>query len=1280
MAWFPWFRRKTVDPKLLKQQAALDADLAAIAVRRDIEAKTRKIAELREEEAYHFGSPAIRSRIEARREARRGPKYRPQQTQTKARLLAALEGEGLALCTAAVQSERPGTSPAAVRTRIGESLTAGFGLTAPFDFDFLMGTFQSIYQVQGLIREMWPYKPTILRTLSALDFARWCCRVIFEECPTAKGLVKGKTNFVIRRGLKASVVRRDKKVQESEAQKKAQWFVDRFVEENDYHEKETERCRRRMIEGEAFEWIADPRKPSKETATGEGACEVAFIEPDYIRPSVLRSEGAEDPRVGGGGGSGQDWSFGILTAPHRYYLPLKFNVVWNDNDEQVIDAKRMVHAAERERSNIKRCLPPLLSVSDDLIRLTILRSALADASKFRAAIGGIIKYEEASEESIATGDNIYGRSLDGSSEDPDWNVREVKLAAYANLIELPPGRDFIFPPAATDAAALTLIYDWHLQAVAQQSQVPEWLVKGASAGASFADSLTAESPSVVEFESEQARECRFSRRAIKRELQYRVEVGHLPANFWDEFDLDVQSDSVITRDSKAETETAKIQVESQLNSLRGARAQLGLDPDVVEKQIAVEKAAKTGPVWDETAREGKGDQTEEGGAQTTDGKRQELQGEQIGESFDPNQPRDTEGKWAAVNARAEKAASEAHAQGTPRAHSRARVAYRKAMMAALDRGDKTAAEHSAARSEHHRHEQAQAEAIGPKTAEGYRFTGYHASPERIEQFRDSRIGKGEENRWGPGAYFSFGRGSVSSFGENTHKVEIHARNPYFVHGHHELAAANLDTINAAAKELGRAGVPDRHRSTDAARVYEHLVRENNQDGNGKQIANEILAKAGYDSIFEHASEINVFRPETATKVQSINGRPVGRGQVAESESFDPNQPRDTEGKWAAVNARAEKAASEASGAGDEEDDEPAKRPAVAKGEAQPAKREGKGKDAKVVLADGSEAPSHITPGMIPPAWENVQVFTDPESEVWVKATIKGKNGKVSNKSVYKPSYEAEMARAKFARVNVMQAEIGEIDAKIQADRADPKLKDAADVAFLMREQATRPGSEVDTKGLTKHYGQAMRAENVVVTPAKGNGAAKVALKFGETTIPIKDAGTAAEIQRRIKSGQSLEDSTFWLKSHGATTLEGRHVVETKEGVRLQFVGKEGVWHDHLVENQELAKMLVERKNYLQKHQSGKLFGANDAKAAAYVGTLDHGRISPKDLRTNRANEIAAAEAKKFSGPPADEKEAKARKMQVATTVSRKLGNKPQQCIESYIDPTLWTNSVFEGAA
>src|SRR5208282_4790828 len=395
--WLPWHAKSGAE----KKRDKLDKELASLRLEREIEAKENLLAIAKEDRAYQGGDSSVRARVEARREAAYAEKIEQRRRSMASRLSEGFDPAGLHFLTSAVAVERP-HSVSTIKARIGESYLEEFA-SVPFNFDFLSGMFSKLYQVQGLIRELFPYKPTILRYIQALDFARWACRVLYEECPAAKGLVKGKSNFVIRRGLKCKVVRRDGSPEADGPAKEAQYFVDAFREKNDFACLEAERFKRRMIDGEAFLWVCDPDDP-------EEPCEAAFIEPDFIRPSFKGSQSQEDPHMQPGAG-GEDWSFGILTPNHRYYSPQAYQVVWNTTEEEKIDAKYICHSAERERSNIKRCLPPLLSASDDLIRLTMLRKVLAESSKIRAGIWGVMEYEEASEGAIRESDDIYGRSL-----------------------------------------------------------------------------------------------------------------------------------------------------------------------------------------------------------------------------------------------------------------------------------------------------------------------------------------------------------------------------------------------------------------------------------------------------------------------------------------------------------------------------------------------------------------------------------------------------------------------------------------------------------------------------------------------------------------------------------------------------------------------------------------------------------------------------------------------------------------------------------------------------
>ncbi len=275
-----------------------------------------------------------------------------------------------------------------------------------------------------------------------------------------------------------------------------------------------------------------------------------------------------------------------------------------------------------------------------------------------------------------------------------------------------------------------------------------------------------------------------------------------------------------------------------------------------------------------------------------------------------------------------------------------------------------------------------------------------------------------------------------------------------------------------------------------------------------------------------------------------------------------------------------------------------------RGEMKEARREGTGKDARIIMRDGSPVPGHIRPGMVSPKWTDVQVSVDPKAEVLVTAL----DSKGRPKMVTSKTYDARSAAVKWGRTDDMLKEHDTIAKEIQAARKDPSKREEADCAWLMQVQATRPGSERDTKADVKAY--------------------------------------------------------------GATTLEARHIVETHEGVRLQFIGKEGIAHDHLVRDPELASMLLERKEAAGSPDA-KIFRTDDKKMRAFTRERDHGGFTPKDFRTGAATKMAMELIAADPRPSVSIREHKARIKDVATKVSDLLGNEPAEARDSYIHPAVW---------
>ena len=325
-------------------------------------------------------------------------------------------------------------------------------------------------------------------------------------------------------------------------------------------------------------------------------------------------------------------------------------------------------------------------------------------------------------------------------------------------------------------------------------------------------------------------------------------------------------------------------------------------------------------------------------------------------------------------------------------------------------------------------------------------------------------------------------------------------------------------------------------------------------------------------------------------------------------------------------------------------------------------------EARVVLRNGQPAPPHITAAHISKDWVDVQVTLDPEADVLVIA----QDEKGKPKTVYSDKWEDGADSRKFARVSEMMEKWTAITDEIQEARVGSN-KENADCAFLIEQQGTRPGSDADTKGLNYLFGVELKQSDVVAGKVEdektGEQKDAMFLRIKGQYVHVKDEGTANQL-RKAKASSNLQDSDYWIKSFGATTLQARHIVETKKGVKLQFVGKEGVWHDHFVNDARLAKMLLERKR-AAKGERDQLFKTNEIKLNKFITTLDGGLFTAKDFRTKRANEVALSKIKNRP-KPTTMKEYKTAVMAVGLAASHLLGNDPTMALAKYVNPTVFS--------
>uniref|UniRef100_A0A6M3M2H6 Uncharacterized protein n=1 Tax=viral metagenome TaxID=1070528 RepID=A0A6M3M2H6_9ZZZZ len=158
---------------------------------------------------------------------------------------------------------------------------------------------------------------------------------------------------------------------------------------------------------------------------------------------------------------------------------------------------------------------------------------------------------------------------------------------------------------------------------------------------------------------------------------------------------------------------------------------------------------------------------------------------------------------------------------------------------------------------------------------------------------------------------------------------------------------------------------------------------------------------------------------------------------------------------------------------------------------------------------------------------------------------------------------------------------------------------------------------------------------------------------------------------------SNKDTKAKVKAYGATTLEGKHIIEESGNVFLRYIGKKGVDLNIPINDKDIARMLLDRKKKVG--DVGRIFDTSHDRLLDYSHTLDGGIFKPKDFRTHVGTSTAMELVKKES-LPSNFKEYKKKVMSIARGVAERLGNTAVVCLQAYIDPRVfndWRKGVTE---
>jgi hypothetical protein len=337
-----------------------------------------------------------------------------------------------------------------------------------------------------------------------------------------------------------------------------QKYLDAFVHENRWQQRQQEIVRRLDRDGEAFLRFFVDR---------DGMTRVRFIEPEQVTtPTGL----ASDPSA----------SFGIQTDADDVETVLAYYV-----DGELVEAADVQHRRANVDFNVKRGLPLYTPVRKNLRRAERLLRNMSVVAEIQSAIALIRKHRGASRSGVEQ--FVADTSVAGVSDPGQGSGRTRHFTQYGpgTILDAPAGMDYDFPARGLDASSFVVVLQAELRAVAARLVMPEFMFTSDASNANFASTMVAEGPAIRMFERLQATLIEQDRAVMRRVVENAIEAGALPPTVRDTVDIQIIPPSLHVRDQLKQAQVDRIAFHHGVLSPQTWSQHLGLDYDQEQKNL-----------------------------------------------------------------------------------------------------------------------------------------------------------------------------------------------------------------------------------------------------------------------------------------------------------------------------------------------------------------------------------------------------------------------------------------------------------------------------------------------------------------------------------------------------------------------------------------------------------------------------------------------------------------------------------------------------------------------
>lgn len=413
------------------------------------------------------------------------------------------------------------------------------------------------------------------------DQSRWL--VAYNEF--AIGATDNLKNFTCGKGLQYKAVVKEK-------YQKYRWaariaartnnVLKQFQSANKWGLRERESVGRAHRDGEAFLRLFH---------TGNGRTQVRFVQPEHVRsPS---SYGVKN--WFGIHNSGDDvediTAYWVVEQPAEAWVPV------------LVPAEEIVHIKLNVDMDAKRGLPTWVPVRKNLERASnILRNgSILVAVQSTYAV--LRKHKQRSKQAI---DAFQQQQKDWSFQDPlTAQSRDYQRRRPGSMVDHDDYMEYEFPHVQFNAEGIVGILQAELRAAAARLNMPEFMFSSDASNANYSSTMIAESPSVRNFESQQAlfsgcfgdgayehpRQCGLMWRVVRNAVEY----GNLDPRALQVLDIQVEGPSLVVRDKGQESNRYKLLNEAKIMSKATWSKHEGLDREQEKIQLEEEEAEEGPP-------------------------------------------------------------------------------------------------------------------------------------------------------------------------------------------------------------------------------------------------------------------------------------------------------------------------------------------------------------------------------------------------------------------------------------------------------------------------------------------------------------------------------------------------------------------------------------------------------------------------------------------------------------------------------------------------------------